>query len=185
MIEEPPFRNRIADVLATLEARERRRRRAVLGGAIGLGSFVRVAIVGIAYFSLVGHQHHVVEVHVGPAAYRIVSHTGPFVVEGRDSQADLPMAPGLGGYLTEHLRGREIAPRSYLWAPMAETSQVVKLTRRQTACDFAVNGVPFHATASRLRTRGNALVLARQWPAEPGAIVEIDIDRLMREARRR
>lgn len=185
MIEEPPFRNRIAAVLATLEARERRRRRAVIGGAVGLGLFVIGSLASIAYFSLIGHQHHRIEVHVGDAAYRIVSRTGPFVVESRGRQADLPIAPGLGGYLTEHLRGREVAPRSYLWAPMAETSQIVKLTGRQAASDFVVNGIPFHATASRLRTAGNALVGAEQWAAEPGAVVEVDLDRFVREARRR
>lgn len=183
MIEEPPFRNRIASVLATLEARERRRRRVVMMAAGVLGTIVVLSVASIAYFSLVGHQNHLLEIQIGSSSYRIISHSGPFTIATPGHRAEIPIAAGNGGYLTEHLRHREVAPRSYLWAPMADTSQIVRLGRTETSCEFLVNGIPFHATEDRLRTAGRSRAGSREWLGRPDRIVVVDVDRLTREAK--
>jgi hypothetical protein len=185
MIEEPPFRNRIADVYAILEARERRRKRAIAGGATVLLLLLACALYGIIYFTFIGSQHHVLQIQIGEATYRIESHRGPFSVEVPGEDPALPIAAGNGGFLTEHLALRRVIPRTYLWSPIAETSQIVKLPRRKRSCEFTVNGIPFHATAQRLRTGGRSRVAFREWLSRPGAIETIDVDRLVEERDRR
>lgn len=178
MIEEPPFRNRIAAVYALMEARDRRRKRAIAGGATVLLGIVVLALYGIIYFTFIGHQFHLLEIHIGDASYRIESHTGPFTVEVPGEARALPTVAGNGGLLTEHISRRRVVPRTYLWAPMADTSQVVKLTRREPSCEFVVNGIPFHADAQRLRALGRSPITFREWVAEPGEIEVVDIDAL-------
>ncbi len=184
MIEEPPFRNRIADVLATLDARERHRKWAYIGGASVLGMIAVLGLTSIFYFAFVGEQNHLLELRIGPVTYRIESHTGPFTIALPDREAPLPIAAGNGGYLYDIVYNTQIIPRSYLWAPMAKTEEIVKLHRDETACHFLVNGIPFHASANRLRTEGRSRVGARQWLAEPGKVVVVDIDQLANEAER-
>lgn len=180
MTEGPLFRNRIAAIYAEMEARARRRRRALIAGLVVLALIPLATLSAMLYLRFVGHQRHMLEVHVGPAAYRIASRTGPFTIEAEGSEGPrLPIAAGMGGYLADTIHDTRVVSRSYERAPIAQTRQVVVLPPEVTSAVFRVNAITFHATEGELRGGG------RSWPARPGAVVVVDIDRLMRELGRR
>lgn len=180
MTEELPFRNRIAAVYAAMEARERRRRRALVAGVVVLAIIPMASLSAMLYMRFVGHQRHMLEVHVGAAAYRISSRTGPFTIEAAGpDRPRLPIAAGMGGYLADTIHSTRVESRTYERAPIAETRQVVVLPPEVTSCVFRVNAITFHATEGELRGG------EQTWPAQPGMVVVVDVDRLKRRAGQR
>jgi hypothetical protein len=153
-------------------ARERAFRRR-LSAALMLALPVLLAA---AWFIAVGSQRHVLEIRVGDARLRLVSHEGPYQLEvPNDPELAEIVAGGAGAVIRDRFEGTVIQPRTYEWASLARTEQVV--TREPgdpLPMDFLINGRRFRFVGSELRSAG------RRWLLQPGRTIEINVDVLPR-----
>lgn len=138
---------------------------------IGFALLIGLPLVGaLAWAVLIGYQSHVVEIHQGDLAVRLVSRSAPFEVYQVDSITVVAVNGGIFAQIDEHLEGPEIEPRLYDWATIAATEQVVNLPQSQGAFPFIVNGLMFQIEGREIYCG------ERRWLLVPGSVVTIDVD---------
>jgi hypothetical protein len=122
----------------------------------------------------VGYQRHVLELRLGDAKVRLVSHRGPYelLVPGR-LEPDF-QAGGAGKILRSRIEGKSIEPVSLDWASYATSEQTVTLDPDRGNPDFIINGLYFTLVGAEL------IYEDRRWLIKRGGRIEINVDRLPR-----
>jgi hypothetical protein len=141
--------------------------------ALRIGLLVVIPLVGaIAWFTVVGYQKHVVEVHSGDVGFRIVSHKSPFEVSVASVDFAKPVAGGLFNSIHDRLISDRLQPCSYEWASIVSTVQRAKLPSGEQNYEFMINDLPFRLSGAEL------ICGEKRWLLPQGVTVTIELDRL-------
>jgi hypothetical protein len=131
------------------------------------------ALAALAWFLIVGHHRHLLEISSQHGTVRIVSHRSPIRVFLPGKEHLMPAVQFDLGFSDWHVQGADdIVPQHYNGVGIIHSTETVKLRKQTQAKVFLVNGIEFTLDGQEIRAAG------QRWPLRPDEVVEINVDQL-------